>query len=380
MKRARILLVLAFTCTAADQQFLLSREERAAESELVASFGLNARPPLERPYALPFSNRSLIVPQAWFREAVGERRTGIGADSLRQDLPLLHAVMAKAYAGWRIAAGRGWNWAQWFENWDHLLARHEGQILPLDEALAPIAELQEFQRDNASGPVTETQFGSGSRSATLRGALAGACVQMRMRSNRFFAMDPKDAGQQPRKALLADVATPVWYVSYPNSRGDVSALRCAGRWIAADPVWTPRPTARGRNIREISHLDRDAPAFRFLTPEISYLRAPTGDRMNQERMRELIETLPRRAGRERLLIWDLRSNGGGDRYAMALKRWIDPAKADTFAMPRTVRRSCLAASLQWNSQWFSLSGIKPPVSEELKTDLQTRIIKVRPLR
>jgi hypothetical protein len=99
VKRARILLFLAFTCTAADQQFLLSRDERAAESELVASFGLTARPPLERPYALPFANRSLIVPQAWFREAIGERRSGVGADSLRQDLPLLHAVMAKRASG-----------------------------------------------------------------------------------------------------------------------------------------------------------------------------------------------------------------------------------------------------------------------------------------
>ena len=369
MKRLPLLLLLVATA-APGQQVTLTKEDRAAESSLLASFGLKASPLLEHPYRIPFSNRSLIVPQAWLREAIGEKKTTLAADLLRQDLPLLQAVMAKNYAGWRHAAARGWNWAQWFENWDRLLVRHEGENLSLADALEPLAELEDFLPDNNSGPVADIYFGSGSRSATLRSAPTGPCVSMRMRSAKFFAIDAKDLGQQPRKALLADLATTVWYVSYPAKRGDIGAVRCGNRWIEADPAWEPRGQRRERNILELSQKERDVPSFRVLTPRISYLRLPTGDKLNERRMDRLISALPGPIGREELLIWDLRSNGGGDPYLVALKRWLDPEMVEKLALPRTVRRSCLSAALQWNAEWFALSGVKPPLTEETETRLQ----------
>jgi hypothetical protein len=191
-----------------------------------------------------------------------------------------------------------------------------------------------------------------------------------MRSAKFFAMDPADPGQQPRRALLADLVTPVWYVSYPAKRGDIAAIRCGGKWIDADPAWEPRGQRREQNILELSQKERDVPSFRVLTPRISYLRAPTADKLNETRMDRLMAALPRSPGRETLLIWDLRSHGGGDPYLSALKRWLDPEKIEKFAMPRTVRQSCLSAALQWNAEWFGVAGLKSPLAGDLETRLQ----------
>ncbi len=357
------------------QQFV-SKEERAAESALIQSFGIKAIPLPEHPYRLPFSSRSLIVPQAYLREVIGEKKSTVPADLLRQDLPLLRAVMAKNYAGWRLAAARGWNWEQWFENWDHLLSRHQGENLSLTDALQPIAELEEFLPDNYSGPIADIYFGSGSRSATLRSAPNGACTAMRMRSAKIFPMDSKDRGQQPRQALLSDFTTQVWYLSYPSRRGDIAAVQCGRRWIEAIPVYDPRGPRRERNILELSQTMRDGPSYRALTPRISYLRVPTGDKLNERRMDRLMAALSQSPPREDVLIWDLRSHGGGEPYWSALNRWLDPEKVEKFALPRAVRRSCLTAALQWNAAWFRQSGLKPPIPNEQEVRLQELAVAV----
>ena len=70
------------------------------------SLGLKGNPLLRKPFALPFSNRSLIVPTSAFLEPVKT----INADALRADLPILAGAMQKAYSGLDTAARRGWDW------------------------------------------------------------------------------------------------------------------------------------------------------------------------------------------------------------------------------------------------------------------------------
>jgi len=70
-------------------------------------FTPSGNPLLRKPFALPFSNRSLIVvPTSAFREPVKT----INADALRADLPILAGAMQKAYSGLDTAARRGWDW------------------------------------------------------------------------------------------------------------------------------------------------------------------------------------------------------------------------------------------------------------------------------
>jgi hypothetical protein len=301
---------------ASGDDIVLSPTDIAQETARLGSLGVKGTPVVEHPFRFPLSHRSFILPLSWYRSAGDQRpelrRGEIAADLLGADLPLLRVVMEKAYGGWDQAAKRGWNWSQWFDGWAKLMADKKGQFLPIQAALSPFADLMDFQLDNHSGPLEVARFGSGSRSAILNAPPTAACTEMKATQGRIYSIDAGDSGQQPRRAVLSDMSTAVWYLSYPDKRGEVASVHCGDKWIDAKPTYQPKDGDRVRNLLAIAQTSEDVPSFRVVSEAISYLRLPTFTKQNGERLRALFAGLPKSVGREKLLIVDLRGNGGGD--------------------------------------------------------------------
>jgi hypothetical protein len=348
--------------------------ELAAESAWLESFGVAGATLMEHPFAPALSNRSFVVPMTWLRSARSDL-VEVNADALRQDLPVLSAIMERAYGGWDSAEKRGWNWPRWFRNWDRLLARHGKNPMLVQDALAPFGELIAFQLDNHSGPLlAKARFGSGSRTSTFDRVPEGACTDMTMAGGAMFPMDAKDPGQQPRKALLRDAATTAWYISYPEKRGEAALVRCGGKWMPVKPAWRPDAKERFKNILSLAGTTEDEPSFRVLSPTVSYLRLPTFSKENGERLRKLLPALPDSAGKEQLLIADLRGNDGGDAPIDELSRWID-AETIRKVVPftRHLAQSCVSRALRWGYTQTTMLSMRPPVSDALRQELQAEV-------
>jgi hypothetical protein len=363
---------------ASGDDLVLNPTDIAQETAWLESLGVKGTPVIEHPFSFPLSHRSFILPLSWYR-SIGDqrpefRRGEISADLLGADLPLLRIVMEKAYGGWDQAAKRGWNWSQWFDGWAKLLADKKGQFLPIRTALAPYADLMNFQLDNHSGPLEVARFQSGSRSAVLSAPPTGACTEMKAGQDKIFSINAGDAGQQPRRAMLSDMSTAVWYLSYPDQRGDVVSVHCGDKWIEAKPAFQAQDSDRARNVLAIAHTSEDVPSFRPVSDSISYLRLPTFTKQNGERLRALLSGLPKSAGSEKLLIVDLRGNGGGDAPLEEMSRWLDAGTVKTAQNPnRRLAQSCLYSALKWGYTEVSIAGTQPPISELLRGRLQQEV-------
>ena len=370
-----LLLAPVTAAEASGDDVVLSPTDIAKDTAWLDSFGVKGTPVVEHPYGLPLSHRSLILPVSWWLSLREQRpeflRGEISADLLAADLPLLRVVMEKAYGGWDQAAKRGWNWSRWFDDWAKLLADKKGQFLPVRVALAPFGDLMDFQLDNHSGPVQLAEFGSGSRSATLGAPPMAACSEMKATGGKIYSMDAGDSGQQPRRALLSDMTTTVWYLSYPDKRGEVASVHCGDKWIDVKPAYQPKDSDRVRNVLAMAQTSEDAPSFRVVSEAISYLRLPTFTKQNGELLRALIAGLPKSAGSEKLLIVDLRVNGGGDAPLGEMSRWLDAGTVKTAANEtRRLGQSCLYDALRWGYTQFTMARMQPPISEVLKQRLQ----------
>lgn len=96
---------------------------------------------------------------------------------------------------------------------------------------------------------------------------------------------------------------------------------------------------------------------------------------NGEKLLALARSLPESAGKERALIVDLRFNGGGDGPTAypVLGRWVDEARLQTVEMKRIEKSSCLVEALGWGYTQLTMEGMTPPISEELRTDVQRQL-------
>jgi hypothetical protein len=348
--------------------------EIAAESAWLESFGVGGATLIPHPFSPPFSNRSFIVPLARLRAARTDL-VEVNADALRRDLLVLGSIMERAYGGWDSAEKRGWNWPQWFHKWDRLLSRHGKNPMLVQDAFAPFGELIAFQLDNHSGPVlNKVRFGSGSRTSIFDQVPAGACTDMTMAGGKMFPVDSQDPGQQPRKAPLRDALTTAWYVAYPEQRGEAALLRCGGKWMPVKPAWRPDESQRFKNIQNLAGIPDDAPSFRVMSPTVSYLRLPTFSKENAERLRKLLPALPDSAGKEQLLIVDLRGNDGGDAPIEELSRWIG-AETIRNVVPFTqhLAQSCVSRALRWGETQTAMLSMRPPISDALRQQLQAEV-------
>jgi len=306
------------------------------------------------PFSPPWTSHSLLLPPNWSRRPnlvkwlLGPRR--VRADLLLADLDVLEPVMERAYGGWDTAAARGWNWNQWFANWRNMLATQGTAEISFDQAFAPMDALIAFQRDNHTQiPLLRTSTIDGSQTAVLADAATAPCVEVRA-GGRRVRIAPGDPAQQVRDAKLwtsvADHFTSAEYIAMPNSYGIPQAVRCGDAWIPLDPI-EGGPSVLWNMLREALRLDR--PRMVRLGDGIVYARLPTFDAQNYEKMET--SHWPHRQAGDRVLIVDLRDNGGGDsEYGReALQGWIDETQMVRFDQVETqITSSCLFVPLNWS--------------------------------
>ncbi len=172
-------------------------------------------------------------------------------------------------------------------------------------------------------------------------------------------LDPHDAGQQPHAVQAWDGSrlTPAWYISYPKRLGTAASLRCSESTIALTPaaqVAAPSPK----------------PVYRSLGGGIAYLRLPTFTDANNEALRATLSKVSQ-LGKERLVIFDLRGNDGGNAPSDILANWFaESAIEQAAAIAQTETDSCFTTALSFSLQQQLTADLKPPVSSGLQQALQ----------
>jgi hypothetical protein len=366
--------LLALTLlSAAPEAFVLPAAERSAEDERLRSLGLSVPEGgvlLERPFAPPFTNRSYVIPAKWFDASAPKE---VKADDVLEDLPILRAVMERAYAGWSSAQKRGFNWDRWFADWQKMLEARRGTSMPIEEAFAPWAELMKAQLDNHT-VIAGGRFGSGSRTAVLTVAPKGACQELRVKDGTVFPLSPGDKAQQPRRVKHFEPGqkpSEVYYVSVPSRRGEPQAIRCGKTWIPLRPSWNGKPDARMKLIGELAGDSADAPTLLRVREDVAYLRLPTFTKVNTEKITQAMPTWPKPTGKEKALIVDLRMNGGGDAAVEALEGWVDSQDIKASSeFSKRLGASCLYTALRWGYTAKSSRKLTPPLSEGMRQQLQ----------
>lgn len=323
------------------------------------SFGVTLPPGgiiLAHPYAPPYSNRSFVVPFAWYAPYYAankkHREYPVSAAALRADLPVLRFLMEKTYAGYAPAADRGWNWNAWFTRWSASLARLGTKRIPLTRAFAPWGAYERFQLDNHSGVPGLMQFVSGSRSAQLASPPRAACARLQT-SEGTFALRAGDAGQQPHKVLTwsGSSLTPAWYLSYPRRDGTARALRCGAERIALNPL------PDGMHDAGALHLS-EKPSYTDLGDGIALIRMPTFSDANDVALSDVLSKAPG-IGRERAVIFDLRGNGGGNAPTDLLNTWFAQSNIENAAdLTQSGTQSCFRTALFFGLQQQLAHGLK----------------------
>lgn len=318
---------------------------------------------LQHPYAPPYSNRSFIVPASWYTEFSTRMRKDkdvpVDAAALRQDLPVLRFVLQKAYAGYEPASARGWNWNAMFRQWNAQLAAAGSKPLSLRTAFASWGRLEDVQLDNHSGVPGLSAFVSGSASAVLAADPQGSCASLVFTGGRAVKLSAHDAGQQPHavQAWNGSELSRAWYVSYPKALGTAAALVCGSRRIALTPAaQTPAPS--------------QTPVYTMLADGVAYLRLPTFTDANNEALRTVLSKATD-LGKEKLVIFDLRGNDGGNAPSDILTNWFAESAVEIASgMSQIGTTSCFTTALQFGLQQQLANTLKPPVPAGLQQALQ----------
>jgi len=332
--------------------------EIQAEDEHMKRLGLVVRDGAflkEHPFEPPWTSHSLLTPSTWKRPPImrwlGPRH--VRADLLLADLDVLEPVMQRAYGGWDTASARGWNWDDWFARWRRHLAARGAAEISFDEAFSPVDALIAFQRDNHTQiPLARLSTVVPSQTSVLAKVPRGACTEFRA-GGRVFPIDASDPGQRVRTAKLwrtgaAEFAGTA-YLSMPSSTGTPDAVHCGDAWIPLQPAGEPP-----RDVLWSALLDelfrRDQVRMQRLGEGIVYARLPTFEPPYYEHASRA--GWPRRRPDDRVLIVDLRGNGGGIvGYGLhALRGWIDQNQMVSFdQIGKSIVSSCLYPALSWNS-------------------------------
>lgn len=337
---------------------IVSGAEIAAEDARLKQMGLDLHGESflkQYPFQAPWTSHSLLIPSTWADPGVKRlfRPRGVRADLLAADLDVLEPVMARAYGGWDSAAARGWDWNGWFADWQKQLAAHGAAEVSLDEAFAPMDRLLAFQRDNHTQIPLDRITSDGSQTALLSHGPGMACTELRA-SGRVFPLDARDAGQHVRTAQMwtagAKSFAAASYISAPRSYGALQAIHCGADWIAVEPAGVARE-GRASLAGQLWAAFRggDHPKIERLRDGVVYARLPTFDASHYERVSGT--AWPKRDAGDRVLIVDLRDNGGGSaEYGFdALKGWVDERRTVSFdSVGAQIASSCLYSALRWN--------------------------------
>lgn len=336
-------------------------EDRQANTEWLQRLGVKSPKDglvLEQPWKQPWTRQSFVVPVQWFQRKAPET---INAEQLRQDLPILKQLMANTYGGWATAERRGWNWDRFFTEADAALAG-KGDLSAKD-AFAFWTQLMDFQLDNHSGPIPGYGASASSRTALLNAVPTGTCTQARTTEGKLIPLNAKDPAQQPHAAYTPDLK-PLHYITYP-ARYELAAIECGGQWIDTAISWRATAQDRMADIQELAQAPAGTPSFRKINADIAYLRLPTFSKQNNELLAKLEPTI--KASGEKLLIVDLRRNGGGDARLEAVEKFVKVPRVNGASR---LSRSCLYTALRWGYAASSSARLEPPISSGLRRSLQ----------
>ena len=317
---------------------------------------------LSNPYAAPYSNRSFVVPWSWYQAYYDALRAHkpypVEASALRADLPTLRFLMQKTYAGYGAASARGWSWDTWFRRWDAKLKSFGNAQLSLKQAFAPWGDYERFQLDNHSGVPGLIDYVSGSVSAVLATNPGASCTSLQTNSGRY-KLDPQDKGQQPHsvQAWSGSAFSPAWYVSFPKQDGTARGLQCGTQHIALTPV------ANGETPPQ-------TPSYSLLADGIAYIRMPTFNDANNAALTAVLSKQPG-LGKERVVIFDLRGNEGGNAPSDLLNTWFaESAIENAGTMTQIGTQSCFRTALFFGLQQQLAHGLKPPANPAVTQFLQ----------
>jgi C-terminal processing protease CtpA/Prc len=110
--------------------------------------------------------------------------------------------------------------------------------------------------------------------------------------------------------------------------------------------------------------------YELLGDGIAYLRLPTFTDANNEALRSALSKAPN-LGKERLVIFDLRGNDGGNAPSDILTNWFaESAIEQAASMSQSGTTSCFATALFFGLQQQLGGGLKPPISGGLQQALQ----------
>jgi hypothetical protein len=342
---------------------LVSGEEIYQESLWLQELGLIGPAGghvLPEPFRAPLTPRSFVTPASWYRYAPDGP---IDAASLTADLPILALAMEKAYIGWELLETRGWQWADFFRQWQVAL-ENRGLIAPA-EAFAPWLKLRELQCDNHSGPLLPSfQWQRFSRLA-LMDRIDEPVTGLRNQSGEVFSVPAGDAARQPWRVWQAaeDLSSlhEVFALAYPSHLGVIEAVYAGGTGH------------RLENLPPLSDQPVDEPCYVELDKGIGYLRIPTLSLETSERIANYQDWLPQQPDHGRALIVDLRGNqGGAVMSAISLLEHLLGRAALSSGMEFTYRakHSCVTDALFWGFAQAKMANIHPPLSESLRIRLQ----------
>lgn len=337
----------------------------AAENALWTSLGATlprGGVVLAQPYAAPYSNRSFVVPYAWYRAFYDTLKMRhdypVNAAALRADLPTLHFLMQKTYAGYATAQERGWNWDAWFAGWDRALAARGNATLSLREAFAPWGRLETAQPDSLSGVAGWQAFANGSISAVLAQRPSGPCTTLRTTLGTI-ALSANDAGQQPHAVQAWNGASfsKAWYVAYPSRDGSAHSISCADRSIAVQAV-------------SVSPKLAQVPSYALLAGDVAYVRLPTFDDANNAALYAAL-TKVQGLGSERIVLFDLRGNDGSSAPTDILSDWVAQSQIEqSGGASQYGTTSCFHTALAFGAQQQLVGGIRPPASAQVTQFVQ----------
>ncbi len=335
---------------------------------------------LTKPFDPPYSNKSFVVPPSWFWDVAYDLRDHpdfkISATAMRADLPTLRLLLQKVYIGYKPAQAVGMDWDLLFGSWDKTLARESGSEISLHDALAPWGKVENIYPDGHTGPYVTAfhDFDAGSSAtAELLSAPSGVCSTLHFTSGLGIVLSESETRSQPHavRAWDGNRLVQAWYVNFAQRAGDASSIDCGGKRIA---LRMTAAASRG--------LER--PEYRLVAKGIAYLRTPfLFDYSNDRAFHEILSSA-KGLGKEQVLLFDLRGNGGGSAPVDILTHWFSQKELSE-AAPGTgyvTTDSCFKNGLEFNMFQMLSFTLTPPLTPDLQALMQhgTKLVGATPPR
>jgi C-terminal processing protease CtpA/Prc len=179
-----------------------------------------------------------------------------------------------------------------------------------------------------------------------------------------YSISKSDAGQQPHAAYDWDGAkfTPAAYISYPQRYGAAAAVMCDGTAVSVTMTAQPRVAV-------------SAPVYEVIGNGIVYIRTPQSFTYQNDEKFDAMLPAGSDAQRERVVVLDLRSNGGGAAPMSMLRRWYSSDEVARALAPGTIHtsNSCFTTALWFNAGQSMAASLKAPIASPIRDLLQAQV-------